>query len=328
MLWATVAHIGNDWLAVPLTLCFLTWLIEVAKSNTRRDLLILAGLFSLGLLTKAYFLTFAPVFLVCLGVQFLRRQSRAAVLLAFFIPLVTAGPWYIHNQFLYGSFTGTQQAVAGIGFKEALSAVPQIPWISSTLAFLHWSLWTGNWSFLAFSRATLNTELILAGAALALYFWRIRKITGAEWWGIAGCACFVAGLVYQTCVTYIHTRGISLFAEPWYWQGVVCFLWVLAFRGLEWSRQIGRTLAVMTVVVSAWIAAVTYGAKLFPLYGGGFQRATIRRVWEWWSGHPTQNLSLVALAPPGVLYFLLALFLLFLIAQTALIFSRLVTLRR
>jgi hypothetical protein len=129
-------------------------------------------------------------------------------------------------------------------------------------------------------------------------------------------------------VTYIHTRGISFFAEPWYWQGVVCFIWVLAFRGLEQSRLAGRAIALMTVVVSAWIAAITYVAKLFPLYGGGFQRATIGRVWAWWSAHPTKDLRTVALAPPGVLYLLLGLFLLILAAQTIWIAGGLARLRR
>ncbi|HZS55767.1 MAG TPA: hypothetical protein VFA65_15305 [Bryobacteraceae bacterium] len=325
MLWATIAHVGNDWLSVPLTLCFLTWLIAFTKSHGSRDLLILAVLLSLGLLTKAYFLTFAPVFLARLGVQLIRRKSHAAVWLALLIPVVTAIPWYIHNEFLYGSFTGTQQAVAGIGPKEALSAFPQIPWLSSTLAFLHWSLWTGNWSFLAFSKTTLNVQLILIGAALVLFFARFRQFTEAEWWGIAACACFIAGLVYQTCVTYVHTQGASLFAEPWYWQGIVCFLWVLGFKGLEQNRGVGRVLAALTVLVTGWVAFVTYVAKLFPLYGGGFQRATLTRVWAWWFAHPTQDLRSVTLAPVSILYILLTLFLLLLAVQTALIirgFSR------
>lgn len=312
MLWATVAHIGNDALAVPLTLLFLLWLELAVKTKSRRDLLILAAILSAGLLTKAYFLAFVPVFIACIVV--IRRAITAAL-----IPALTAGPWYLHNHFLYGSFSGTQQSVAGIGFWQALAVVPRIPWMSSTLAFLHWSLWTGNWSFLAFSKATLNIELILIGAALGLYFSRFRRFVAIEWWGLAGCACFVGALIYQTCVTYIHTRGISLFAEPWYWQGVVCFLWVLAFRGCAQSRLPGRILAMATVLISAWITIITYVAKLFPLYGSGFQRATIGRVWAWWINHPTEDLSTITLAPPQVLYVLLGALLLILIAQAILI---------
>src|SRR5579884_123566 len=148
MLWATVAHIGNDYLAVPLTVFFLVLL------GSRRAFL-LAIVLGLGLLTKAYFLAFTPVFIAFV---FIRRRW-----LTVFIPLLIAGPWYWRNYLLYGSLSGTQQSVTGISFRQALSALPKIPWPASIVAFLHWSLWTGNWSFLSFSQATLNLELILAG---------------------------------------------------------------------------------------------------------------------------------------------------------------------
>jgi hypothetical protein len=323
MLWATVAHVGNDYLAVPLTLLFVVWLGVVARSGSPRDLLILAVLFSAGLLTKAYFLAFAPVFVAFVAFHFVKTRRPVLAVAVLLVPICTAGPWYLHNRLLYGSFSGTQQTVAGIGVAQALSAMPQIPWVTSTLAFLHWSLWTGNWSFLSFSKVTLGAELVLIGAALVLYFWRFRQFSAGEWWGLAACACFILGLVYQTCVTYIHTHGESLFAEPWYWQGLVCFLWMLAFVGYESAGKFGRVLAMANVVLSAWITAITYVAKLFPLYGGGFQRATFRRVWAWWLAHPTQDLSTVAIAPAGVLYTLLFLLLFVLTVQTAVIVVRL-----
>jgi hypothetical protein len=161
------------------------------------------------------------------------------------------------------------------------------------------------------------------GIGFALYFRRYRAIKTPEWWVLAAIMCFVAGLIYQTCVTYIHTHGASLFAEPWYWQGVICFFWIVILRGFEQETRLGRLLAIASVLITAWAAAVTYVAKLFPLYGGGFQRATIGRVWSWWTSHPTQDLASVTLAPPGAIYFLLILFLLALVAQTALLVRRL-----
>lgn len=319
MLWATVAHIGNDALAVPLTLLFLTWLGIASENHARRNVFVLPALFAAGLLTKAYFLAFAPVFIACLVIRFLRDRNRWPVLIAFLIPVLTAGPWYLHNRIQYGSFSGTQQSVAGIGFTQALSVVPRIPWLNSTLAFLHWSLWTGNWSFLSFSKATLNAELLLFAAAFVIYFVSFRQVRAPEWWMLAATACFIGGLIYQTCVTYIHTHGASLFAEPWYWQGVVCFLWVIAFRGLAQSQRVGRALGAVTVLLVAWITAVTYVAKLFPLYGGDFEPATLMRVWRWWSTHPTQDLATVALAPAPVLYTLLAVLAAVLAVQTMVI---------
>jgi hypothetical protein len=315
MLWATVAHVGNDYLAVPLTLLFLVHLGLAAKMASARELLILSVVLSLGLLTKAYFLAFVPVFVAMLLVR-----KRPLLLL---IPTLLAAPWYIHNRLLYGSFSGTQQAVAGIGVRDALGAVTKISWLNSTAAFVHWSLWTGNWSFLSFSKTTLDMELVLIGAGIIFYFFKMRRLTSAEWWMMAACASFCAALVYQTCVTYIHTHGASLFAEPWYWQGIICFLWVIAFRGFAIVGKAGRVFAVAAVVLCAWICVITYVAKLFPGYGSGFERATLGRVWVWWTGYPTQELATVAMASPYILYGLLALLVAALLTVTAVLIQRL-----
>ncbi len=239
-----------------------------------------------------------PVFFAYAGVQLFNRRKLLTIVAAL-VPLVIAGPWYMHNYRLYGSFTGTQQAVAGIGIAQVLSAVTKIPWASSTVAFLHWSLWTGNWSFLSFSKATLNAELMLAGIGIGLYFVRFRRITRPEWWCLAACALFIVGLIYQTCATYVHTGGASLFAEPWYWQGVICFLWVIMMRGLAYTAVLGRLAAIAAVVLTTWVTVVTYVAKLLPMYGSGFERATMAHVWSWWTAHPTQDLRTVTLAAAG-----------------------------
>jgi hypothetical protein len=316
MLWATVAHVGNDYLAVPLTLLFLLYVGLTLAAANRRNPVILSVIFAAGLLTKAYFLALAPIFVALL---LWRKQW-----LSLFIPAALAGPWYVHNKLLYGSYTGTQQAVAGIGLREAIAAIPHIPWFDSTLAFLHWSLWTGNWSFLSFSKTTLNVELILMGIGLALYFRNCRRLSAPELWVLASCACFIAGLIYQTCVTYIHTHGASLFAEPWYWQGIVCFIWVITFAGIARSGKFGRVLAVVMLALCAWVSVSTYVAKLFPVYGSGFQRSTLSRVWSWWTTHPTQDLATVTLAQPVVLYVLLGSLLLVLVAQAAALVRRII----
>lgn len=145
MLWASVARIGNDWLAVPLTLCFLAWLAGTARENKPQNLLILAGTFMAGLLTKAYFLAFIPVFagLIFFQVANARARWRTASL-ALAIPVMVSGPWYIRNIFLYGSLSGTQESIRGIGPAQVTAALSQIPWLKSIPDFLRWSLWTGN----------------------------------------------------------------------------------------------------------------------------------------------------------------------------------------
>ncbi|MBV8812401.1 MAG: glycosyltransferase family 39 protein, partial [Acidobacteriaceae bacterium] len=178
MLWASVAHVGNDSLAVPLTVWFLTWLLVAAQKPTTRNVLILAGILAVGLLTKAYFLAFAPVTAILILQLFIQRKTSGGLALAAAaLVLLVAGPWYARNLFLYRSLSGTQQSVAGIGPMQAVMAVPRINWPASILRFAHWSLWTGNWSFVSFSKATLDLELILLLTAAFLYVagWRVLR---------------------------------------------------------------------------------------------------------------------------------------------------------
>src|SRR6202021_1479640 len=65
MLYATIAHVANDWLAVGLSALFLASLARFFQSPSRRSALRAAAGLAAGLLTKAYFLVFA---LLALGV--------------------------------------------------------------------------------------------------------------------------------------------------------------------------------------------------------------------------------------------------------------------
>jgi hypothetical protein len=71
----------------------------------------------------------------------------------------------------------------------------------------------------------------------------------------------------------------------------------------------GRIVAILLCLISAWIAEMTYVAKLLPLYGGGtYTRSTWHSVWSWWLSNPTQHLRGVVLAPVSLVYSLLVLF--------------------
>src|SRR6185437_11878636 len=157
MLWASVAHVGNDLLAVPLTICFLAWMAVSVQKSGARYLVLLAFLLAIGLLVKAYFLAFVPVFVALAGYQAIRkRHDWQTVGTAIAIVAVVAGPWYARNLLLYGSLSGTQQSVAGIGVAQAFNALGHIHWIASAINFARWSVWTGSWSFLSFSKQTLD----------------------------------------------------------------------------------------------------------------------------------------------------------------------------
>lgn len=298
MLWASMAHVGNDALAIPLFVYFVALLGRFERAPDGRTLLLLSIVLTAGLLTKAYFLAFVPVFFLLLLSKWVRKQiPEGRLVIAAAIVLFFAGPWYARNSYLYGSVSGTQESMHGIGIVQAISAFPKINWISNALNVARWSLWTGDWSFLSFSKPTLTIEVLLILAGLVFYAVRLRTALRHESWILAACGCFLLGLAYQSCVTWVSSNGASEFAEPWYAQGLVVCIWMLAFKGFSNAGTAGRLLAGASVVLSVWIAVVTYVMKLPLFYGIGESRSSIRNITAFWSGHPFENLSTVMLGP-------------------------------
>ncbi len=318
MLWAAVAHVSNDWLAVPIATAFLGILGAAAGRRNPSDLIVAGILLGLGLLTKGYFLAFVPVFLALAVYEKVRSRIRGRTLLAGIgIPVLLAGPWYGRNVVLYGNLSAMQEAQHGIGVHQALGALFQINWGQSMLELARSSLWTGNWSFTVFSRNTLNAELILLAAGFLLLAVYYRQITKAELWIFAALVSFLAALAYDACVTWADTHGAALHASPWYTQCILPAIWMLAFLGFERGGITGRILAWLTALVGAWIAAVTYVAKLFPQYGGFEGRANVAGIWGWWTHDPNGLLSNTALLAGPLLFGVLIVFLALLVAVNA-----------
>lgn len=335
LLWASIAHVGNDWLAIPLTLWFLVLLTGDAS------LISLSLVLAAGLLTKAYFLSFVPVFVVFTCWRWRKRSVQTKeFLIALLLPVLLAGPWYARNEVLYGTLSGTQESASGITFLQALTAVPHINWFRSALSFFRNSLWIGNWSFTAYSRGTLAIEEILIVGGLLAYLFSPRRASArgrrsAEGWAWAAMVCFVAALFYQTCVTWVHTNGVAASPEPWYWQGVVLFLWGLIFRGLSQRTNggeslsardwFGRIWALLMCLTTAWIAASTFAVKLLPGYGGGVTRGTLPAVLNWWAAHPADDLRTITIASPAIVFGLLLAYLAVLIVVVVVLVRRLKT---
>jgi hypothetical protein len=317
MFWASIAHVGNDWLSIPLATALLAYVASVARHHKQRDLMMAGLLLAAGLLTKAYFLAFVPAFFVLLFSQYARSYiALRAVAITVGLPVVIAAPWYIHNVLLYGSVSGMQENTRGIGLNRVSEALFQINWLTSFSDLARWSLWTGNWSFVAFSRRALNFEILLLVASLILLLARRKQITSAELWIFSALASFGLGLVYYTCVAWADTRGAATNAMPWYPQCVMPAIWILGALGLQRGGIAGRVIAGLTCLVSAWIAALTYVAKLFPLYGGYEGRASLPAIWKWWTGNPGALLSSVTLVPVSVLFVLLLIFLVLVAVNT------------
>jgi 4-amino-4-deoxy-L-arabinose transferase-like glycosyltransferase len=306
MLYATICHVCNDWLAVPL-FCYLTWAaIRAHQSGSVRDYLLLGLVLSAGLLTKAYFLALVPLAATVVGWGLWRRRARLVAATAFTASVaLLAGPWYVRNLVLYRSFGGTLRQDAGLGPKQLLEAMFSFPWPKSILSMAHSSLWTGNNSFTAFSSTTLNLVLLLLALGLGLYIFR-RPRQAPERIVIAAVVLFCLGLAYVSVAFFAGTRGAVFAAMPWYMQVLLAPMLLLAFLGMSRARRWGGTVARLTVLLWGYVLATTYVAKLIPMYGGfSGSRAHLPDLWAWYLNDGARRDAIfgtLCLVSPSVLW--------------------------
>ena len=306
MFWATVAHIANDWLAVPMAVWLIVWAL-------RRNAIWFAVILGLGLLSKAYFLVFVPLYVLAALLWYPKRDWLA--LLA--IPAVLAGPWYIRNLMLYGNLSARVEESNGVTTVGALQSLVSIPWLKSIPFMARGAFWMGNSSFTDFSIRTMNTLLLLLAAGLVLYMMRGPRRREVILW--APLVLFCGAMIYVTGSSYSFTKGAATAASPWYLQAVMTPLLCLAMLGCQRSGRAGRSLATASVVLWGYILAATYVAKLFPLYGGfGGGRSTLRDIAHWYLAdwpRTSDILNTTALAPAALLVALLVVLLAALVAS-------------
>lgn len=308
MLYATTAHVANDWLAVGVSAFFFAGLARFVREPGRRTALAVAAWLAAGLLTKASFLVFAVFGASVAAVLLVRRRVRiGTVLPGAALAVVLAGPWYARNIVLYGNIGGTPEAFDGIGLRRALAAAPRIDWPATAGYLARASLWTGNNWFNSYSRTTLNVLLAMLALAMVAWIWRRRAIRSAEWAVSAAVVLFLAAIAYEACAMVADRPGQTVAGpSPWYTQVLLAPMMALAFLGLSGWKRVGRVLAGAIVTVWAWILVATWTLKLFPMYAGGFSSAMrAREVWNWWAHSAAaraHTLSLTALAPAAWLY--------------------------
>jgi len=305
MLYATIAHVANDWLAVGIAALYVASLVRLVREPDRKSVFSAALLLSIGLLTKAYFLAFVPPAAIAVACVWRRISWRTVVAGAVFVVAI-AGPWYLRNLALYGNIGGTHEEFDGIGFRQVLAAGRRINWASTTAFLARGSLWTGNASFTTFSRLTL--DIVLALLFLAIIFWALerRAIRPSERIVFITIVFFSLAVAYASCATFAHNKGDSPGAGPWYTQVLLAPVVMLAYLGMCRSKCFGVPLATATMVVWGWVLIAGWAVKLFPMYAAG-DTAPMRfyQVWNWYmhaAGDHMNDLSLLALAPAPLLY--------------------------
>jgi hypothetical protein len=271
MFYASVAHVSNDWLAIPLSTWTLVALLRFWRQPQLGSASLLGWAVAAGLLTKAYFLVWLLVAAAAVAWIAARRRNSELATVFMTIVLVVAGPWYIRNLVLYGNLSGIQPDAGGaLRAAEVVRAASSLPWGRTLLPLMRGSLWTGNSSFTSFSRATLDVMLVLL---LAGAFWWLRSARksasrSTEALLAAGCLTFLAAVLYNCVVFFAQSKGTQVTATPWYTQAVAAPLMCLVCLGFSRSGRLGRWASVVLAALSAYVIAATYAVKLIPIYAG------------------------------------------------------------
>lgn len=304
---AAVAHLANDWLSIAAAAWFFAALAAFVRFHRQRDAILLGVVLAAGLLAKAYFLAFVPVFvLVLLAKLFEKQITLKTAGIAALVAAALASPWYLRNLLVYRTLAGMQENVKGVNRQDALYAFRHINWAKTLVESARRGLWTGNESYLSFSQGTLNLILLLLLAGFVLFLVKLRKSRAAERWVLLGVVFFVLALIYDLCVAWADTHGLQPTTGPYYTPCILPAVFALVFLGLQRSGMWGRIIAIAISAIALWIGLLTYFAKLLPYYGGVIGRSTPRIILDWWvtpAGHDI--FAVTTLGPSIVVYILL-----------------------
>ncbi|HLH40448.1 MAG TPA: hypothetical protein VKX39_14960 [Bryobacteraceae bacterium] len=315
MLWATLAHVANDWLAVPLALWLIVLTIEYYNKPAARRIAAAGAVLALGLLAKAYLLAFVPVLAaICVARKRWRDLAVAAAIVA-----ALAGPWYARNVARYSILTAIPEIRQGARPAAALEdlRLKRVP--AAIEASARSALWTGNNTFRAFSKATLR--ILLAVWAAALLLWMAQRHRAAEWIALLYSSAFFAALLYDAAINDAVSHGENVNPAPWYAQPLLVPILSLAFLGAARGRALGKWIASAMVLLSGYVLIATYWAKLIPLYSGFEARATMAALIRLYR-QPSQvahGLAAICFAPPAAILSLALMVCLVAIGEAALL---------
>ena len=304
MFWATVAHVANDWLAVPLAVWLLVAVIHYYEGPSPQRAVLASAVLSIGLLTKAYFLSFVPlVALVCVFRRRWRDLGFALAIIGLF-----AGPWYTRNIVHYGTISAMQELREGADPAKALHAMRLEKLPTGFDRCLREALWTGNNSFRSFSMNTLRA--VIAVWAIALVLWVTKKHRPTEWIVLLYAGLFILALAYDTSINYVASHGEATGPCPWYTQTLLVPALILCFKGTAQSPKAGKVVAVLLMLLFGYVLVATYWLKLIPLYSGFYGRtswASVTTLYGKQLSMLTARLNEVCLVPATTIMFLAGL---------------------
>jgi 4-amino-4-deoxy-L-arabinose transferase-like glycosyltransferase len=185
----------------------------------------------LGLLTKGFFLSFVPVFVVLVAFPVAQavRPAMPRFLGAFFA-LAIPGWWYIHNIAVTGAFsTAIQDSVLRhMPLTERLRHIPDVHWLAALDSTFFSHIWFGGWSFLQVRAWIYHAFAVITVIAII----GLVRVWSRELAALTVIyVLFCGGIAYHVLMTYL-VNGISSSAG-WYLAAVIVPEMILLAAGLR-----------------------------------------------------------------------------------------------
>lgn len=252
MYWATIDHVANDWLAVGIAALFLSALALPAKSAERCFEVCLLVL--LGTLSKAYFLP-----LLLLGLMEIREfsklsRSRKVILL---LTASIAIAWYGKN-LVAGNVMGLQELNRTPSAPVLINSGLHLDWAQELSSLLLSSIWTGNSSFLTYSRYLVWSYAAWLALGCAAFVLLIKRPILSPF-----AVVFSLALLGSVVLSNWFTGGRASGTSPWYVQPLhVCAL----FACVSVVHRLSRFYLLSGVIIATLIFIPTVPFKYASSY--------------------------------------------------------------
>ena len=288
-LFIDTSRVGNECLALIIYTSLIYLAVRVVEGPSQfREIPFLGCLASLGLLTKAYFLTALPAVLVVVLWCYWkwpreRRQLFSFSAIGFVSVFAIAGPWYWHVHQFTGSWSGlARETMASRSPLGMMSQILHVNWISGIKSIVLSHIWFGAWSFLRmpepwYAEIGIIFALASLGLLVSLYKHFKRKnydglsftpSTGPLMILLSFCGFFWLGLGYDILLTYVSV-GVSSSAG-WYMYCLIIPELLLLHYGLRAVLPRRTHAWILPTLTTAFFLLDGYGIYflLVPYYSG------------------------------------------------------------